>query len=53
MSSNAMYDYSIPLFIRMLQNMLACMTKAEKYAQEHGENIDDYIELRIHSDMKP
>lgn len=48
-----MYDYSIPTFIRMLQNMLAIMSKAESYAKENGDNVDDYTELRIHSDMKP
>lgn len=52
MSSTALYDYSIPVFVHMLQNVLAFMTKAEEYAKEKGDNIDDYTELRIHPDMK-
>ncbi|KAK5073886.1 hypothetical protein LTS08_002015 [Lithohypha guttulata] len=52
MSSNALYDYSVNIFISSIQNLLVCMTKAEKYAEEQGDNVDDYVQLQIHPDMK-
>lgn len=47
-----MYDYSIVPFIGSMKNLLHCMDKAEQYAKEKGENVEDYVNLQIHPDMK-
>lgn len=47
-----MYDYSIVPFISGMKNLLHCMGKAEQYAKEKGENVEDYADLQIHPDMK-
>lgn len=50
--SSPLYEYSMVPFIRSMKNLQACMAKAEDYAKEKGENVDDYVELQIHPDMK-
>jgi len=51
-SQTSMYDYSIVPFTRTMKNLLCCMDKAEQYAKEKGENVEDYVDLQIHPDMK-
>lgn len=50
--SSPMYAYAIIPFIRGMKNLLHCMSKAEEYAKEKGENVEDYMNLQIHPDMK-
>lgn len=52
MSSAPLYDFSVVPFARSVRSLLAIFEKAEQYAKEKGDNIDDYIELQIHPDMK-
>lgn len=51
--NSPLYDYSIVPFTRSIKNLLHCMGKAETYAKEKGENVDDYLQLQLYSDMKP
>lgn len=52
-SSAPLYDYSVVPMTSICKNILACMAKAEAYATEKGENVDDYLKLRIIADMHP
>lgn len=52
MSSAPLYDFSIVPFTRSIKSLLAIFDKAEQYAKENGENVEDYINLQIHPDMK-
>jgi len=47
-----MYAYSIIPFINGMKNTLHCMDKAEQYAKEKDEDVEDYLNLQIHPDMK-
>lgn len=51
-ASAPLYDYSIVPFIRTLKNLVYIFDKAEKHAEEKGENVEDYIKLQMISDMK-
>lgn len=52
-SSAPLYDYSVIPMLTITKNIISCMTKAEAFATEKGENVDDYLNLRIFEDMKP
>lgn len=52
MASAPLYDYSVVPFTRSIKNLVAIFDKAEQYAKENGDNVDDYIKLQIHPDMK-
>lgn len=52
MTSAPLYDFSVVPFTRSIKNLLAILDKAEKHAREAGDNIEDYIQLQIHPDMK-
>lgn len=52
MASAPLYDYSVVPFTRTIKNLVAIFDKAEQYAKENGDNVDDYIKLQIHPDMK-
>lgn len=50
-STAPLYDHSIVMFKRTLQNFIHCMEKAEQYAQENNKDVESYTKLRIYPDM--
>ena len=49
----SMYNASVPVFARMLGNMLGWLDKAEAHAQARGFSPDNYLGLRLAPDMLP
>lgn len=49
----SMYNASVPVFARMLGNMLGWLDKAEAHAQARGFSADNYLGLRLAPDMLP
>ena len=48
-----LYMASAPVFQRMLNNLLACLDKAQAHAQARGFSPDAYLALRQAPDMLP
>jgi hypothetical protein len=48
----ALYDLSIPMFQRSLENMAAFLKKGEDWAKENGKSSDDLINSKLAPDMK-
>lgn len=48
-----MFNASVPVFQRMLGNLLNCLDKAEAHAQARGFSPDNYLALRLAPDMLP
>lgn len=46
-----LYDLSIPIMVRNLQNLSAILTKGAEYASSKGVPLDGLIKARIYSDM--
>lgn len=53
MSTLSLYQASVPVFIRVLQQLDAVLARAEAHAKETGANADDYLQLRLAPDMFP
>lgn len=49
----SMHAASVPIFVRMLGNMLAWLDKAEAHAKEKGFDPNNYLGLRLAPDMLP
>lgn len=49
----SMYSASVPVFSRMLKNLLAVFEKAEAYAAEHNIDLQTLVETRLAPDMIP
>lgn len=49
----SMYSASVPVFSRMLKNLLAIFDKAEAFAAEQGVDLQTYVETRLADDMHP
>jgi len=49
----SMYSASVPVFARMLKNLLAIFEKAEAYAAENGIDLQSFVETRLAADMHP
>ena len=49
----SMYSASVPVFSRMLKNLLADFEKAEAYAAEHNIDLQTFVETRLAPDMIP
>lgn len=49
----SMYSASVPVFSRMLKNLLAIFDKAEAYATEQGIDLQTFVETRLVDDMHP
>jgi len=47
------YDFTIPIFIRALTNLDACLKKAEEWAKEKGISADELCDARLIDDMRP
>lgn len=51
--SISMHSASVPIFVRMLNNMLAWLDKAEAHAKERKFDPGNYLGLRLAPDMLP
>jgi hypothetical protein len=49
----SMYSASVPVFARMLGNLLAIFGKAEIYAAENGIDLQSFVDTRLAPDMHP
>ncbi|KKB78078.1 hypothetical protein VW35_13305 [Devosia soli] len=49
----SMYSASVPVFSRMLKNLLAIFEKAEAYAAEQNIDLQSFVETRLAPDMIP
>jgi len=49
----SMYSASVPVFSRMLKNLLAVLEKAEAYAAENNIDLQTFVETRLAPDMIP
>ena len=49
----SMHSASVPVFVRMLNNMLAWLDKAEAHAQAKKFDTNNYLGLRLTPDMLP
>lgn len=48
-----LYDFTIPLYIKALTSLDACLKKGEEWAKEKGISVDDLCDYRLIEDMKP
>jgi hypothetical protein len=48
-----MYYLAVRQFVRMLKNLDAFLTKAERYAQSRGFDVNNFIGARLAPDMLP
>lgn len=49
----SMYSASVPIFSRMLKNLLAVFDKAEAFAAEQNIDLQTFVETRLAPDMLP
>lgn len=49
----SMYSASVPVFTRMLKNLLAIFEKAEAFAAEQNIDLQTFVETRLAPDMHP
>lgn len=49
----SMYSASVPVFSRMLTNLLAVFEKAEAFAAEQNIDLQTFVETRLAPDMIP
>ncbi len=49
----SMHSASVPIFVRLLNNMLAWLDKAEAHAKAKGFDTENYLGLRLSPDMLP
>ena len=49
----SMHSASVPIFVRMLTNMLSWLDKAEDHARAKNFDPDNYLGLRLTPDMLP
>ena len=51
MSVPSLYDMTVPMFIHVLKNLDACMTKAEAHAQANNVSLKTYMAASLYPDM--
>jgi uncharacterized protein len=49
----ALYDVTVPAFIRGLQNLSAMLEKSKAFATEHGKDLSELLDARLIDDMAP
>lgn len=49
----ALYDVTIPAFIRGLQNLSAMLEKSKAFATEHDMDLSELLDARLIDDMAP
>lgn len=50
---SSIYDQSIPIMIKHLNNMSKILDKAVIFADEKGMKHEELLELRLRDDMRP
>jgi hypothetical protein len=53
MTTHSFYDAAAPIFIRMLNNLSACLDKAEAHTKANNINFDTLLGARLAPDMFP
>ncbi|WP_418320899.1 DUF1993 domain-containing protein [Piscinibacter sakaiensis] len=53
MPAISMYSASVPVFVRMLDNLSACLEKAEAFAKAKGFDSKVLVDSRLAPDMLP
>ena len=51
--SLSLYEASVPVYVRMLNNLTAFLEKAEAHAGENGVDLGTYADARLAPDMMP
>lgn len=46
-----LYDLTVPVYIRALENLLTVLKKGEEHAKQNGYEVDKLVEARIAPDM--
>lgn len=46
-----LYDLSVPVYIRSLENLLHVLKKGEEHAKENGYDVDKLAQSRLAPDM--
>jgi hypothetical protein len=49
----SMHSASVPMFVRMLNNMLTWLDKAEAHARAKNFDVNNFVGLRLAPDMHP
>ncbi|KAK3670633.1 hypothetical protein LTR78_009468 [Recurvomyces mirabilis] len=49
----ALYNMSVPIYLRALNNQKAILQKAEKHCEENNISKETMLSAQIHDDMKP
>lgn len=49
----SLYDISVPVFSRTLQNLAAGLEEARTFADENGIEHDELLDARLNPDMEP
>jgi hypothetical protein len=50
--SNSLYNQTVPVSVKYLENLSHILDKAESFCKENGRNPDDIIQLRLIEDMR-
>lgn len=51
--ATALYDLTVPVFIRNFENLSKILTKAEAFATEKGIDPNELLTARLYEDMAP
>ncbi|EME81040.1 uncharacterized protein MYCFIDRAFT_86443 [Pseudocercospora fijiensis CIRAD86] len=51
--SLTLYDLSVPILVRSLENLKGVLQKGEQWAKDNGKSESELLEARIVDDMKP
>ena len=49
----SLYDLSVGTYLQTISGVKNIMQKSIEYAEEHGENVEDYVGLKLHDTMLP
>ncbi|KAL9527057.1 hypothetical protein SMMN14_09124 [Sphaerulina musiva] len=52
-SSLTTYDLTVPIFVRNLEQLVACLKKGEEWAKENNKDPQVLVDASIIDDMKP
>ena len=47
----SLYDMSVPVYIKALENLINVLKKGEKWADENNVDHSKLIDARLHADM--
>ena len=46
-----LYDITVPVFAKGLNNLLAIIDRTEQFAKERGFDVDRFVDMRLYPDM--